>query len=173
MNRFAVISVTFGLLACARQTRQEAAAPAAPTPPTIQAVFGEIRAKDGIRYVDVLVGTGATAQSGKCVYAHYTGWLEGKGDAGKFDSSRDPQPNGAPGTPIAFVLGTRRVIAGWDIGFEGMKVGGKRRLFIPPALGYGSRGAGGVIPPNAALVFDVELVGMSEPRSDRSCTPWR
>lgn len=173
MNRIAVISVTFVVLSCARQTRQGAADPDGPVLSNNQAVSGEIRAKDGIRYADVVIGTGAVAVAGKCVYAHYTGWLEGRGDAGKFDSSRDPQPNGSPGTPIGFILGTRRVIAGWDIGFEGMKVGGKRRLFIPPELGYGARGAGGVIPPNAALVFDVELLGMSEPRSDRSCPPWR
>jgi FKBP-type peptidyl-prolyl cis-trans isomerase len=104
------------------------------------------------------------------VYAHYTGWLA---SGRKFDSSRDTAPDGRPGVPIGFELGARRVIAGWDIGFEGMHVGGQRRLFIPPALGYGARGAGGVIPPNADLIFDVELVAMRDQRANRTCAPWR
>jgi peptidylprolyl isomerase len=173
MNRAAVTFVTFGVLACARQTRQEAAVPAAPTPASpsnIQAVSGEIRAKEGIRYIDVEVGKGPLAQTRQCVYAHYTGFLA---NGTKFDSSRNPAPDGSPGTPLGFVLGVREVIAGWDIGFDGMKVGGKRRLFVPPSLGYGPRGAGGVIPPNAELMFDVELVGLSEPRPNRTCRAWR
>ena len=86
---------------------------------------------------------------------HYTGWLDQNGQPGKqFDSSRDR------GQPLSFGLGARQVIAGWDQGVAGMKVGGKRRLVIPPDLGYGARGAGGVIPPNATLIFDVELMGV-------------
>ena len=104
---------------------------------------------DGLKYWDVKVGTGAAATSGRNVKVHYTGWLtNGK----KFDSSVDRKE------PFEFKLGAGNVIKGWDEGVAGMKVGGKRRLEIPPDLGYGSRGAGGVIPPNATLIFDVELL---------------
>jgi FKBP-type peptidyl-prolyl cis-trans isomerase FkpA len=101
----------------------------------------------GVEYWDIVVGTGTTAVAGKSVKVHYTGWLT---DGKKFDSSVD--------RPFGFSLGAGEVIKGWDEGVEGMKVGGKRQLRIPPALGYGSRGAGGVIPPNATLIFDVELL---------------
>jgi len=103
----------------------------------------------GLQYEDLQEGTGKEALIGQTVSVHYTGWLT---DGTKFDSSVDR------GQPFQFPLGARRVIAGWDEGVAGMKVGGKRKLTIPPALGYGSRGAGGVIPPNATLVFDVELL---------------
>jgi FKBP-type peptidyl-prolyl cis-trans isomerase FkpA len=103
----------------------------------------------GLQYWDITVGTGATASSGKTVKVHYTGWLtSGK----KFDSSKDR------GQPFSFPLGAGQVIKGWDEGVAGMKVGGKRQLRIPPEMGYGARGAGGVIPPNATLIFDVELL---------------
>ena len=108
--------------------------------------------------IDHKIGTGAEAVAGKNVTVHYTGWLfdaaasEQKGT--KFDSSRDR------GDPFAFALGAGMVIAGWDQGVAGMKVGGSRTLIIPPELGYGARGAGGVIPPNATLIFDVELLGV-------------
>jgi FKBP-type peptidyl-prolyl cis-trans isomerase len=109
----------------------------------------------GLQYTDSVVGTGREAAEGDNVSVHYTGWLLQAGQAGrKFDSSRDR------GEPFAFPLGDGRVIKGWDEGVAGMKVGGKRTLIIPPQLGYGSRGAGGVIPPNATLVFDVELLGI-------------
>jgi FKBP-type peptidyl-prolyl cis-trans isomerase FkpA len=105
---------------------------------------------------DVKQGTGAEAVSGKPVVVHYTGWLydPAKPDhkGAKFDSSRDR------GQPFSFPLGGGRVIKGWDEGVAGMKVGGQRTLVIPPAMGYGERGAGGVIPPNATLIFDVELI---------------
>lgn len=104
---------------------------------------------DGLQYWDIVVGTGATAVAGKKVKVHYTGWLT---DGRKFDSSVDR------GQPFEFALGAGQVIKGWDEGVAGMKVGGKRQLRIPPDLGYGSRGAGGVIPPNATLIFDVELI---------------
>ncbi len=107
---------------------------------------------------DVAVGSGPEATSGKNVTVHYTGWLYDAAAAdhrgAKFDSSRDRNE------PFTFGLGAGQVISGWDQGVAGMKVGGQRTLTIPPALGYGARGAGGLIPPNAVLLFDVELVGV-------------
>jgi len=100
---------------------------------------------------DLVMGTGAEAVKGKVVSVHYTGWLT---DGNKFDSSKDR------GQPFQFPLGRGQVIRGWDEGVQGMKVGGKRKLTIPPELGYGAQGAGGVIPPNATLVFEVELLGV-------------
>lgn len=100
---------------------------------------------------EMVVGTGAEAVKGKLVSVHYTGWLT---DGKKFDSSKDH------GQPFQFPLGRGQVIPGWDEGVQGMKVGGKRKLTIPPELGYGKQGAGGVIPPNATLVFEVELLGV-------------
>ena len=100
---------------------------------------------------DSKIGTGAEAFTGKSVSVHYTGWLT---DGTKFDSSKDR------GQPFSFQLGAGQVIKGWDQGVAGMKVGGIRKLTIPPDLGYGARGAGGVIPPNATLVFEVELLGV-------------
>jgi FKBP-type peptidyl-prolyl cis-trans isomerase FkpA len=112
----------------------------------------------GLKMIEHKIGDGAEAVAGKTVAVHYTGWLfdpaaaDTKGK--KFDSSRDR------GDVFRFPLGAGRVIAGWDQGVAGMKVGGQRTLTIPPELGYGARGAGGVIPPNATLVFDVELLGV-------------
>lgn len=103
----------------------------------------------GLQYVDVVEGTGATPQTGQKVSVHYTGTLE---DGTKFDSSHDRN------RPFEFRIGQGQVIRGWDEGLSTMKVGGQRRLMIPPELGYGARGAGGVIPPNATLIFDVELL---------------
>ena len=109
----------------------------------------------GLKYEDVQVGTGTEAVAGKTVTVHYTGWLDNKGAKGqKFDSSVDR------GSPFAFGLGAGQVIKGWDEGVAGMKIGGKRTLRIPSKLGYGERGAGNVIPPNATLIFDVELLGV-------------
>jgi FKBP-type peptidyl-prolyl cis-trans isomerase FkpA len=110
----------------------------------------------GLEFKDLVVGTGAQAAAGQHVTVHYTGWLQNPdGSAGKkFDSSLDR------GQPFDFPLGAGRVIRGWDEGVAGMKVGGKRRLVIPAALGYGARGAGGAIPPNATLIFEVELLGV-------------
>jgi len=107
----------------------------------------------GLSHEDTLVGTGATPRSGQTCVMHYTGWLWENGQKGaKFDSSLDR------GRPFSFALGKGSVIRGWDEGVASMKTGGKRTLLIPPELGYGPRGAGGVIPPNATLLFEVELL---------------
>ena len=108
----------------------------------------EVTTPSGLKYTDDQVGTGATAESGKTVSVHYTGWLL---NGTKFDSSRDR------GQPFNFPLGAGRVIKGWDEGVAGMRVGGKRTLIIPPDLGYGARGTG-PIPPNSTLKFEVELL---------------
>ncbi|WP_211460948.1 FKBP-type peptidyl-prolyl cis-trans isomerase [Collimonas silvisoli] len=110
----------------------------------------------GLQFEDINLGNGAEAKAGDHVTVHYTGWLQNSdGSAGKkFDSSKDR------GDPFEFPLGAGHVIKGWDEGVQGMKIGGVRKLIIPPALGYGPRGAGGVIPPNATLIFEVELLGV-------------
>ena len=109
----------------------------------------------GLQYIDHVVGDGDTAAAGQHVTVQYTGWLYENGEQGaKFDSSRDRND------PFDFPLGAGMVIKGWDEGVQGMKIGGQRTLIIPPGLGYGARGAGGVIPPNATLKFDVELLGL-------------
>jgi FKBP-type peptidyl-prolyl cis-trans isomerase FkpA len=113
--------------------------------------MAEITTASGLTYEDTVVGEGAEAHAGAHVTVHYTGWLT---NGSKFDSSKDRND------PFKFPLGQRQVIAGWDEGVQGMKVGGTRKLTIPPQLGYGARGAGGVIPPNATLVFEVELLGV-------------
>ena len=110
-----------------------------------------ITTASGLVYEEITVGSGAEATGGNQVTVHYTGWLT---DGTKFDSSKDRDE------PFDFPLGAGHVIKGWDEGVAGMKVGGTRKLTIPPSLGYGARGAGGVIPPNATLVFDVELLGV-------------
>ncbi|MBA3057685.1 MAG: FKBP-type peptidyl-prolyl cis-trans isomerase [Gammaproteobacteria bacterium] len=110
----------------------------------------------GLEYEDTIVGAGELATKGQSVTVHYTGWLYNDGVQGaKFDSSKDRND------PFVFSLGAGMVIRGWDEGVAGMRVGGSRTLIIPAALGYGARGAGGVIPPNATLKFDVELLGLS------------
>ena len=143
----AAIVVVFGVSSMlSKKSEPSATSVTAATPSSIQ----------GLQMTDKQVGTGAEAVPGKTVVVHYTGWLfdtnapENKGT--KFDSSRDR------GDPFDFPLGAGHVIKGWDQGVAGMKVGGQRTLVIPPELGYGARGAGGVIPPNATLVFDVELL---------------
>ena len=110
-----------------------------------------VTTKSGLQYEDLQEGTGQAAKAGDTVEVHYTGWLK---DGTKFDSSHDRR------RPFSFQLGAGRVIQGWDEGVAGMKIGGKRKLVIPSALGYGSRGAGGVIPPDAELTFEVELLGI-------------
>jgi FKBP-type peptidyl-prolyl cis-trans isomerase FkpA len=112
---------------------------------------GSSQTPSGLAIEEVVVGDGASAAAGQKVTVHYTGWLT---DGRKFDSSKDR------GAPFVFALGRRQVIAGWDEGVQGMRVGGTRKLTIPPELGYGARGAGSVIPPGATLVFEVELLGV-------------
>ena len=117
------------------------------------AIAKVVTMQNGLKVEDTKVGTGAEAVAGKKVFVHYTGWLYEGGNKGKkFDSSLDR------GKPFSFPLGAGMVIKGWDQGVAGMKVGGKRTLIIPSALGYGARGAGSDIPPNADLIFDVELL---------------
>jgi FKBP-type peptidyl-prolyl cis-trans isomerase FkpA len=120
------------------------------TPTLLQgATMSKTTTASGLQYEDIKLGEGDPATAGKTVAVHYTGWLT---DGKKFDSSKDR------GQPFEFPLGGGRVIKGWDEGVQGMKVGGVRKLTIPASLGYGSRGAGGVIPPDATLVFEVELL---------------
>ena len=125
-------------------------------PPALAAATSQvIEMPDGLKYSDDKVGDGAAAAFGAKVTVHYTGWLDNDGAKGKkFDSSRDR------GEPFTFALGAQQVIAAWDEGVKGMKVGGRRTLIIPPGLAYGASGAGGVIPPNATLIFDVELLNV-------------
>jgi FKBP-type peptidyl-prolyl cis-trans isomerase len=138
-----ILSIT--LLAQTKKATKTADKKDGPTPVTGKPTT----TSSGLEYWDIKKGTGKVAEKGKKVSVHYTGWLT---DGKEFDSSRDA------GEPIQFDLGTGQVIKGWDEGIAGMKVGGKRQLRIPPALGYGSRGFGSSIPPNATLVFDVELM---------------
>ena len=172
MKSLILAAAVISLAACAKQAAMTDTAPAttsaestaaapAETPAAPAATEGSTmdtfsmptnleKTASGLQYTIDRAGTGAQPQAGQTVSVHYTGWLP---DGTKFDSSRDR------GAPIEFPLGQGRVIKGWDEGIAAMKVGEKRTLVIPPDLGYGARGAGGVIPPNATLVFKVELVG--------------
>ena len=128
---------------------------AAACPAAAQPQGKTMTTQTGLKFIDTTVGTGASPKEGQTCVMHYTGWLSNGGEKGKkFDSSVDR------GSPFEFPIGKQRVIAGWDEGVASMKVGGKRTLIIPPELGYGARGAGGVIPPNATLIFDVELLAV-------------
>jgi peptidylprolyl isomerase len=124
-------------------------------PAAAQTVGTPMTTASGLTITDTKTGEGAAPRTGQICVMHYTGWLYENGAKGKkFDSSVDR------GEPFEFAIGVGQVIKGWDEGVATMKVGGKRTLLIPPALGYGARGAGGVIPPNATLIFDVELLGV-------------
>ena len=128
---------------------------AAAAPASAQTQGKAMTTPSGLQIIDTTVGTGASPKTGQTCVMHYTGWLSEGGKKGKkFDSSVDR------GQPFEFPIGMKRVIGGWDEGVATMKVGGKRTLIIPPELGYGARGAGGVIPPNATLIFDVELLAI-------------
>ncbi len=118
-------------------------------PPPLPAVVQWHSTPSGLKYAEIVVGSGATPRDGQIVIVHFTGWLD---DGTQFDSSRDRKK------PFGFPLGSGQVIKGWDEGVRGMRAGGKRRLTVPPSLGYGTRGIPGVIPPNAALTFDIELL---------------
>ncbi len=143
------------LMALALATTSAALIAAAPSTATAQAAGKTMTTPSGLQITDTKVGDGATPKTGQTCVMHYTGWLYQNGAKGKkFDSSVDR------GEPFEFAIGTRQVIRGWDEGVATMKVGGKRTLIIPPELGYGARGAGGVIPPNSTLIFDVELLGV-------------
>ena len=133
--------------------KEDSAVPSTPAPkPATAAPSKPVAEVTELKMEDTKVGTGAVAEIGKSVSVHYTGWLT---NGTKFDSSKDRNE------PFTFPLGGGQVIKGWDQGVAGMKVGGVRKLTIPPSLGYGERGAGGVIPPNATLVFEVELLGVN------------
>lgn len=138
----ATLFLGFFLTGCVKREKLAAAIPPA---------AGPMRTQYTMRYVDVAIGTGKLAEAGKVFSVHYTGWLL---DGTKFDSSREKKP-------LSFQQGKRKVIPGWDAGFEGMRVGGKRRLFIPYQLAYGEKGRG-KIPPKAELIFDVELMDVQD-----------
>ena len=147
-------------VACAPRGRQ--------LPAPIPRIEGEERTAFALRYIDVAPGSGAPAAPRKCFFAHYTGWLT---NGTKFDSSRDTMPNGQRRTPLGFAQGARRVISGWDAGFEGMRVGGKRRLMIPYQLAYGELGRPPVIPPKSELIFDVELMAVTDTLATSTTPP--
>ena len=143
LRGFGAVAILFGILTGASLGRGYSEA------------MSKTTTSGGLVMEELTIGTGAEAKAGSEVTVHYTGWLLYGGEKGrKFDSSRDRND------PFVFPLGAGKVIKGWDEGVQGMKVGGNRRLTIPPELGYGARGAGGVIPPNATLVFEVELLGV-------------
>ena len=146
---------TFSTLAAIALTVLTASVISMPSAALAQTPGKAMTTASGLQIIDTKVGTGATPKTGQICVVHYTGWLYQDGQKGKkFDSSVDRND------PLQFPVGQRKVIAGWDEGVASMKVGGKRTLIIPPELGYGARGAGGVIPPNATLIFDVELLGV-------------
>jgi FKBP-type peptidyl-prolyl cis-trans isomerase len=151
--RSAVAVAVFGFIASA-VVPAHAQAPASPPTSANAPQAKPVELADGLKYTDTQVGTGAEAQKGYIISVQYTGWIYKNGNKGaKFDSSLDRNK------PFTFTLGKHEVIDGWDEGVAGMKVGGKRTLIIPPSLAYGATGgAGGVIPPNSTLIFDVELV---------------
>jgi len=150
-SKTSVSSVTSSTSATSTTPTTTAPSGAASGTATTTAAAKEVTMPNGLKYEDLKVGDGQIAESGMTAQVHYTGWLT---DGTKFDSSVDR------GQPFSFKLGAGQVIRGWDEGVKGMRVGGKRKLTIPPDMGYGAAGAGGVIPPNATLIFDVELLGL-------------
>ena len=155
-----------------------AACASAPTPATspgrIPPVAGALRDLGNLREIDIAEGTGKSYAPRHCIYTHYTGWLA---DGTKFDSSRDARQAGGTPEPVGFAQGRKQVIDAWEVGFEGMRVGGTRRLFVPWRLGYGARGNPPVIPARSDLVFDVELMAIADTLPHRSgpavCPEWR
>ena len=150
----------------------------APSPAGVQGVIppvaGAPREFGGIRVIDVAEGNGAAYAPRKCIYTHYTGWLA---DGTKFDASRNGGREGDAAEPVAFAQGRKQVIDAWDLGFDGMRVGGIRRLFVPWRMGYGARGNPPVIPSRSDLVFDVELMALADTLPHRGgaviCPEWR
>lgn len=138
-----------GLLLAVRSAAVEPTPAPTPGIPPLPSVVQWHTTPSGLQYADTAIGTGATPNEGQIVVVHFVGWLD---DGTRFDSTRDR------GKPFGFPLGSGQVIKGWDEGVRGMRVGGKRRLKVPPALGYGEHGVPPIVPPNASLVFDVELV---------------
>lgn len=164
--------------ACAKTQPADAPAPVtAATPSMIPAVSGDTMTKGGLQYIEVRAGTGAVAERNRCVHTRYVGWLA----TGKlFDFVLDTTPQGRPRDPLGFVIGQKKVIPGWEIGIEGMREGGYRRLLIPWRMGYGQAGSPPTIPSRADLVFDVELVKVTPARIGGStanpaleCMPYR
>lgn len=159
---FRTVLLVLAVAGCSRGVRLPASIPAAQ---------GKPRVAYALRVLDLVQGTGAAAEPRQCYFVHYTGWLT---DGTKFDSSRDTTAEGRPKEPIAFPQGARLVVPGWDAGaFDGMHVGGQRRLFIPYQLAYGERGRPPVIPPRAELVFDVELMAVADTLARTDSTPPR
>jgi peptidylprolyl isomerase len=158
-------NVVLTVLALSACRRASVAPPPAPLPASIPPFEGPQQIAIALRYIDGPPGAGSAPAARQCVYVHYTGWLR---DGTKFDSSRDTTPAGTPRSPIGFPLGVRRVIAGWDLGFDGLRIGGRRRLFIPYQLAYGESGRPPVIPEKAELIFDIELLAIADtlPRAE-------
>ena len=158
-NIMLALALLAGAAEAAAADAPAASAPAAsaPAPSSVAAAdpFQTLKMPGGVEYREIAIGNGSSAYPGSTVFVQYTGWVQNPdGSRGsKFDSSRDS------GMPMTFVLGDGKVIRGWEMGLQGMKVGGKRRLFIPSALGYGTKGSSS-IPPNSNLIFDVELTGV-------------
>jgi len=148
-----LLIVAIVIPACSQKEAKTGAEKTTVAEPQAATQTGAVKNPSGLSYTDLVPGKGAAPVSGKTVTVHYTGWLE---DGKKFDSSLDR------GQPFAFRIGAGEVIPGWDEGVMSMKVGGKRKLFIPAQLGYGAAGAGGVIPPNANLIFEVELLAVEK-----------
>jgi peptidylprolyl isomerase len=161
MNKLAIGVLALASSGCFRH-RTTASAMAIPP------VSGKPQIAFALRRIDIEPGVGALAAPRKCLFVHYTGWLT---NGTKFDSSRDTTRDGKPRDPLSFPQGARRVIAGWDLGFEGMRVGATRRLFIPYQLAYGEAGQPPVIPPSSELIFDVELMGVADPLPRADATP--
>jgi peptidylprolyl isomerase len=171
VHRFLGFAACAVLAACG--SRPAAAPTTVAAPSGIPPVTGERRAAGGVEYIDVVEGRGEAIRSGQCAYLHYTGWLE---SGRQFDASRDSTITPGLAPPLTVPLGTRTVIAGWDAGIPGMRVGGIRRLFVPYRLGYGEAGAPPNIPRRANLIFDVELVASghaTRANMKTTCPPWK
>jgi FKBP-type peptidyl-prolyl cis-trans isomerase len=160
MKRNYGIAMALALAACASGTQVVHA-------PMVEVAGQEHVVEGGLRYVDMREGNGPAAERGECVFAHYTLYRRG----GQWLQSSRDTTDGVPGEPASFVLGNGKVIRGWEIGITGMKIGGVRRLFVPDALAYGDKGSPPLIPANAFLVFDIELMSLSESRN-ALCPSW-